>query len=189
MSIASSDSQEDADVDILSSLFAEQANISLFKVTDGLFENCQYLVKQIGNPLIYYNVKIGSSNLNALLDCGSTRTWMDINTAKKHGFRLVEIEPFKVELADGSEVECKYKVEKLTLKFKSFRHDTELYVMDFKGAHDIILGRDFLYRRNPIIDWRTGEMTLRRKTSKVSNKGDKNFVISSTGWLAKNSDE
>ena len=87
--------------------------------------------------------------------------------------RLVEIEPFKVELADGSEVECKYKVEKLNLKFKSFRHDTELYVMDFKGAHDIILGRDFLYRRNPIIDWKTGEMTLCRKTSNASAKGEK----------------
>ena len=160
----------------------------MFRVKDDLYD-CQYLVKQIDNALIYYNVKIGSSCMKALLDCGSTRTWMDINTAKKRGFRLVEIEPFKVELADGSEVECKYKVEKLNLKFKSFRHDTELYVMDFKGAHDIILGRDFLYRRNPIIDWKTGEMTLRRKTSKASTKGEKDFIISSTGRLAKNSEE
>ena len=114
------DSREDADVDVLSSLFAEKANISLFKTSDDLFDNCPYLLKQIGNALIYYDVKIGSSVLRALLDCGSTQTWMDINTAKKRGFRLKEIKPFKVEFADGSEVECKYKVDKVNLKFKSF---------------------------------------------------------------------
>ena len=61
--------------------------------------------------------------------------------------------------------------------------------MDFNGAHDIILGRDFLYRRNPVIDWRTGEMTLCCKSDRVSARGERTFSISPTDRLAKNSDE
>ena len=51
--------------------------------------------------------------------------------------------PVEVELADGSKVFCRHKIDRLVLKFTSFKHDTDLYVMDFKGEHDIILGRDF----------------------------------------------
>ena len=164
--------------------FDSQSYVSLFKIDTSL--ECKYLIKQIENSLIYYDVKIGANKFQALLDCGATRTWMDIGTAQKDGFRLTEIEPIEVELADSSKAICKHKIDRVDLKFKSFRHDTDLYVMDFKGAHDIILGRDFLYRRNPIIDWRTGEMSLRRNSSKLSAGGGKCLSIPSVGRLAKN---
>ena len=154
-----------------------------------MLSRCKHFLNQIDNSLIYYNVKIGGSSSKTLLDCGATRTWMDISCAKKHGFRLTEIDPVEVELADGSKVFCRHKIDRLVLKFTSFKHDTDLYVMDFKGAHDIILGRDFLYRRNPIIDWRTGEMSLRRKTGKLSSGGERVFAITSSGRLPKNESE
>ena len=100
--------------------------------------------------------------MKAMLDCGATREFIDYNVALKRGFKMEKLtQSFSVRLANAQTLQCQYYIP-VELKFKQFKHKCELYVVDLNEEHELIIGQSFLKRRNPIVNWVTGEMTLRK---------------------------
>lgn len=115
-----------------------------------------------GNNLLHFDVKVQGSMMKAMLDCGATREFIDYNVALKRGFKMEKLtQSFSVRLANSQTLQCEYYIP-VELKFKQFKHKCELYVVDLNEEHELIIGQSFLKRRNPIVDWVTGEMTLRK---------------------------
>lgn len=83
-----------------------------------------------------------------------------------HGLPSVKITPFKVQVANGQFVQCSQKLSNISLKLGNFKESLDLYILPLKGLQ-VVLGSDWLARRNPNIDWSSGTMTIVRGT-----KGD-----------------
>ena len=119
------------------------------------FYKSQYNAMENHTGLLYFDVNLQGAKFSALLDSGAGKTFIDKKCASKNGIELEELdEPFMVSLANGTGLLCNKVVapKKSRLKFKQFNHVGPIYVIDLKGEHDIVLGLDFLYRRNPIIE-------------------------------------
>ena len=124
-----------------------------------------YMVSQIHSEagLLYFDVKLSGKTFKSLLDCGASREFINDSTARSHGLARKDLQhPFNVKLADGTVLTCSEYIPSIKLRLKQFDHRCDLFILDLKGEHDIILGQTFLRRRNPIIDWCTGEMQLRK---------------------------
>ena len=139
----------------------------------------EYIKEQLQNAersgLLYFNIKANGAKCQAMLDSGATRTFGDLQYAKENGFEIKKLkESFMVNMANGNRVVCDSYMQ-VKLKFKQFSHCCDVYLMDLKGEHEIILGQDFLQARNPIIDWRERTMVL-RKRHKCSGENDVDSV-------------
>ena len=123
----------------------------------------------VHHGLLYFSIKANGTSCTALLDSGATRTFGDLKFVTEHAFELRKLEsPFAVTLADATIITCESYC-RMKLKFKQFSHFADVYVIDLKGEHEIILGQDFLVHRNPDIDWKTGTMKLRKRHKAASS--------------------
>ena len=144
-----------------------------------------YLLTQgVSRELLHYDVKAQGAKTDVLLDCGATRDYADETNMRKLGFSLVPLEEsFEVKLANGARIPCKYVIKRIKIKFKQFSHEADLFVLDLKGEHNIILGQTFLKARNPDINWKTGTMTMRK--THQSHQDPEDSVDSITAILSK----
>jgi len=113
--------------------------------------------------------------IKALLDSGTTETFMDRRTAVRHGFKLQRLErPIAVRNVDGMnnsggaithQVEC-------NVFYKSHMERMRMDMCDL-GKTEIILGMPWLAAHNPEINWETGEVKMTRCPPLCGGKGQK----------------
>ena len=119
--------------------------------------------RRSSNNLLMYDITVQGSKMKALLDCGASREFIDVEAARKRGFHPVSLkQPFPVRLANGTSIMCRSYIP-VKMKLPRFEHKCDLYVLDLKGEHEVVLGQSFLTSRNPDIDWSTGVMELRKQ--------------------------
>ena len=153
----------------VSAQIVKEVDETLFMIQDELeylpvtVQNYYAAQEHSKNNLLHFNVSVQGSDFRALLDCGASREFVDLAAAQKRGFRPIPLkQPFAVRLANSEVIICKHYIP-AKLKLQKFDHKCDLYVLDLKGEHELILGQSFLQSRNPIIDWTTGEMELRKE--------------------------
>jgi len=113
--------------------------------------------------------------IKALLDSGTTETFMNRRTAVRHGFKLQRLErPIAVRNVDSMnnsggaithQVEC-------NVFYKSHMERMRMDVCDL-GKTEIILGMPWLAAYNPEINWETGEVKMTRCPPLCGGKGQK----------------
>ena len=137
------------------------------KEVANIHKPCSYYCNQIeSSSLLYFSCKLQGEKLQALLDSGAGRTFIDKTKCENAGIAMAELaESFTVSLANGYSLTVTHQVDPKScrLKFKQFDYRGPVYVLDMKQEHELILGQDFLKSRNPIIDWRARTMTLRKR--------------------------
>ena len=140
--------------------------MNLEKYTEQYLEDT---LVQLDMGLLTFPVVVNGARTDALLDCGASREFIDSTWAKNQGFHCQDLQDsFPVKLADGTSILCSQYIRNVAIKFKQFTHKTDVYVLDFKGEHTLVLGQTFLVRRNPDIDWRERTLTLRKGKPKTT---------------------
>ena len=124
-----------------------------------------HLLSQSKHGLLYFDVIIKGQKVRAMLDSGSSRDIIDARLQKSLCLKTTRIPEFALGMADDTPIMCNSVVEDTTIRFvskhmKPFKDNMTLSVLDLKGKFDIILGQQFLVRRNPQIDWRERSMTF-----------------------------
>jgi len=102
--------------------------------------------------------------IKALLDSGTTRIFIDKQTAARHGFKLQKLErPLVVRNIDSTnnsgeaithQVEC-------NVFYKDYIKRMRMDIYDL-GKTKVILGMLWLVAHNPEINWETGEVKMTR---------------------------
>lgn len=102
--------------------------------------------------------------VRVLIDSGASEEFVDTSFAKRYNRRgrsLVE-GGRAIRLADGS-TQNALSVHALTVRLDSYRDTLRCYQADLGGQWDVILGRTWLRRLNPTIDWRIDRVELRHR--------------------------
>ena len=122
-----------------------------------------------GKPkLLLIAVKICGKAARAMIDCGSTRDFVDEDYAIRNGLKFTRLDgtasnmtSLQVQLVNNNVLSVDYKVAKCPVKYRNnFSEHRDFYVLPLHGKFDIILGQPFLQSRNPDIDWVRKTVTM-----------------------------
>ncbi|GKV50520.1 hypothetical protein SLEP1_g57222 [Rubroshorea leprosula] len=129
---------------------------------------------------------VNKKPIHILIDSGSTHNFLDVNVAKRVGCKLQAVEALKVDVADGSSLECVHMCQDFTwwLQGKPFHTDTLILPL---GSCDMVLGIQWLETLGDILwNFKTlrmefavnGQKYVLRGSSQVSLKmvGSKGMV-------------
>jgi hypothetical protein len=101
-----------------------------------------------GEGTLAVQLMIGNKKVVALIDSGSTNTFLDKTFAINHNFPLIPMAKKKVLVAGGGELVSDAILPQLdySLARKTFSHDFQ--ILPLKG-YDIILGANWLKKHSP----------------------------------------
>jgi hypothetical protein len=113
---------------------------------------------------IPFLVEPGGATVTSLVDSGATKSFLSTTTTRRLKLRTIPlVTPTEITLADK---------EKTTLmathlvKSVKCRHRGYEFVQDFLVTdihYPLILGKDWLAKENPKIDWRTNKVTVKKR--------------------------
>ncbi|KAJ4733316.1 polyprotein [Rhynchospora pubera] len=111
--------------------------------------------------------KVGQKCVCALIDSGSTHSFVNPDVIHSQSFEVTKNTPMVVMVANGNkmvtDLECKGL--KFTLQGHEFKKD--MRVLDVKG-YDLILGIDWLTELGPMmVDWGQGQIKFKRGNKEV----------------------
>lgn len=101
-----------------------------------------------------------SFQTQAFLDCGATDEFYDLNSAQRNSLPINPLpQPRQLFLADGKL--AAHITHTTTLKLKILDHEESLTLfLTNLGRYDLILGRKWLKKHNPFIDWSNDSVSL-----------------------------
>ena len=107
------------------------------------------------------SVQIGNQVAIALVDSGSTATFMTPEFAAKANCKLTASPPLKVIVADGGLLYTEFTCHNCTYSIQNTEFISDFRVLKLKG-YDIILGADWIYHHSPV------ELDYKRLTLKAT---------------------
>ncbi len=98
--------------------------------------------------------------VNVLIDCGATDNFVSSKLIHGLGFRSdLRLVPHVVSVATGRTSVSDRQLTQIELKLGEHIEKIDLNILDL-AAHDIILGKPWLNKHNPQIDWLTDTLTF-----------------------------
>ncbi|CAF1509572.1 unnamed protein product, partial [Didymodactylos carnosus] len=122
--------------------------------------------------LIIFNGTINGKNARILLDCGATHEFISNEFVKKHGIETDVVHRISVSVADGRASETTRATTTFDLQIDKFKDKIWGYMVPLGGHYDFILGRSWLFKHNPSVNWQTGVLIIK--------KDDQRIIIRST---------
>ncbi|CAI5471982.1 unnamed protein product [Closterium sp. Yama58-4] len=106
--------------------------------------------------------KIGTDLVKIFVDGGASHSLINTATARKLKLPLDKCLPeTDARLIDGTPLAIRERVDRVRIRCGgNFTFSQEMLATTLDGT-DILLGRDWLRRHNPRIDWTTGDCTVR----------------------------
>jgi len=124
--------------------------------------------------LLKLNGFVKKTLVKILIDSGATRSFIAIRCVKKMKLKTCkEVITRSVISADGSEQPCTHIVHDVCIKIGEYVERLPLNIIKLQ-FYDIILGKSWLEKYNPIINWCTNEVSFLAKGKPVVlNAGSK----------------
>ena len=120
-----------------------------------------------------YTLKTTGGNIDALLDSGAELSLISADTVQRRALQTEPLEnPVEIVCADKSRVRANTCVPSLPISRNTWSDSLRCVVVPNLSS-PLFLGRDWLARWNPIIDWVTGELTLAQEGEPWLPKGDR----------------
>ena len=103
----------------------------------------------------------------ALIDTGAKSTYINTDVAKEIGAR--KIRETTTRLANGQKIEAWYTM--FIVKVRGITDAVEGIIADIED--DVIIGVDFLQKKNVVLDFEKDRMGVKKKKMKIIGKRDK----------------
>jgi hypothetical protein len=135
------------------------------KVPFQLPTEVNHITKSVGHRLIKLDGTLAGKHASFLLDSGASHTYVSKSFVIRNKLSKVADgnEPsvrLSVTLADGTIKPSDGVLESVPVRISSYADDLDFAVTELSSTHDAILGMSWLYRLNPVIDWRAGTISF-----------------------------
>lgn len=113
--------------------------------------------------LLEYQGTIDGHPARFLIDSGASHDYLSQSFSDKHNFKTIASKsPIKVALADGSISEISQKSSNVKINIQGFGDDIIFHIFTLSPLYDAILGKPWLFRNNPAVDWRKNKIMIER---------------------------
>ena len=107
-----------------------------------------------------------------LIDSGATECFVSTRVVREHNMKICKKkEKLKIFLADGSEKISSQCLQDICVDLGDHVEYLDFFILDLP-KYDVILGKSWLDRWNPIIDWKKNQVTLHVGKRTVLLKGE-----------------
>ncbi|KAJ4811165.1 polyprotein [Rhynchospora pubera] len=111
---------------------------------------------------------IGKMPICALIDTGSTHSFVNPSVLHNQGFRISKNTPMAVVVANGNKMITEAVCNALTFSIQGHDFTQDMRILDVKG-YDVILGLDWLNDMGPMwVDWNKGNIKFKRGSKDVN---------------------
>ena len=111
------------------------------------------------NSLIILKGAVAGHKATILIDSGASFDYISKDFALQHNLQLTAIAPRQVTIADGTPYMAEQMAKSAEITMDKFKDKVSLHLFPLT-AYDVILGKPFLCRHNPSINWRTNTMEI-----------------------------
>ena len=136
--------------------------------------NREMKITKVGcSDLLLLEARVQGRKCRALIDSGASRQFVSKAFATKlNGPRVLKQTPDTVKLADGHIINSEH-VQRLDFSLSTYSDVDTFHEVDLEGF-DLILGRPWLSRINPDINWKTGTLRVKHQgvTTTLSKMDD-----------------
>lgn len=139
-------------------------------------ESCDYTAEpetlhlnMTGNekPLLTLQARVhGRKNVSVIIDSGASANFIDETLVRSLGIPTMCSRPFKIMVANGNLVEVKYATESFCIEIQEFKDSCSCFIIEM-GRPKIILGRQWLAKNNPQIDWQTDSLFFPKQSVRI----------------------
>ena len=109
------------------------------------------------SDLLRIKGRLGRHEVRVLIDGGAKGNFVSLAVVKAAGLRTQDDSSYVVTTADGRKLPASIAPD-CTLRIKDYKISLDLLATPI--AHDVILGKAWLEKVNPIIDWKNNEVTF-----------------------------
>ena len=110
---------------------------------------------------LVYRLMTKGGSIDVLIDSGAERSLISTEVVKRKGLKVEPLEnPVYVVFADKSEVLASEYVPSLVLSKGSWSDQLVNTIVVPNLSMPLFLGRDWLHKWNPVINWVSGELLL-----------------------------
>src|SRR4051812_44488293 len=117
-------------------------------------------IHHMNNDMLTFNGIINKHSAKVLIDSGSSGNFVREKFANFSKLPLqMKNTPYQVKLADKTTLDVKQSAPHVKLQIQDHRDTIDLDVLPLEG-NDVILGKPWLRKHNPHIDWRQNKITF-----------------------------
>ncbi|KAJ4753988.1 polyprotein [Rhynchospora pubera] len=111
--------------------------------------------------------KVGQKCICALIDSGSTHSFVNPDVIHSQSFSITKNTPMAVMVANGNKMVTELECKALQFSLQGHEFEKDMRVLDVKG-YDVILGLDWLTELGPMmVDWGQGCIQFKRNNKDV----------------------
>jgi hypothetical protein len=111
------------------------------------------------NELLLFHGIVNNNAARILVDSGASFDYISSDFVKQHNLQTTPISARNVTVADGTPYKTSAMLKGADVYIGNFRTNINLHTFPLTTC-DIILGKPFLFRYNPLIDWRTNAVEI-----------------------------
>lgn len=130
---------------------------------------------QLGQPkLTVLSVHLAGIKGRALVDSGAAGNFASKTFLQNHAEKLVKFltkGTGNVEVVDGTVKQIDSMLERIPMECGKFKDLLTVKIIDIKN-YDIILGKPWLRKHNPIVDWREDKIEIRKGQEYYALRGE-----------------
>jgi hypothetical protein len=148
-------------------------------------ENATYAINTLedgfSRNLLYYEGRINGKSMRVLVDGGSIGDFVSSKLVDRWNLNAINTPIQKLSFANGEQANCNREAQNLELTIDNYREILNLKIAPLPH-HDIILGKPWLEKRNPDINWVSNIIMIKQEGKTYllcpSKKEPKSLLIS-----------
>ena len=110
--------------------------------------------------LLVYEGTVGGNMGTILLDSGANANFISTQFVAKHNLPVVDTQSIRtVKLANGQRLRCNKVVQHVSVQMQTYTEPLTFVVTDL-DHYDVLLGKPWLTKKNPEIDWQRNTTTF-----------------------------
>ena len=132
----------------------------------------QAALDETGTVLLCIAGQLDGIPVTFLIDSGATECFVSTRVVREYNMKICKKkEKLKIFLADGSEKISSQCLQNICVDLGEHVEFLDFFILDLP-KYDVILGKSWLDRWNPIIDWKKNQVTLHVGKRTVLLKGE-----------------